>query len=271
MIVFVEIRNDEGKVYDSYLDLWTLVKLNDYKTCLLDEIDYDSDNTYIIYFPNGNTKAAFEAHKIRKCKLIWWHLEWGRWREAPDGVIWKDDKQEHYDQYDEIWVSDKYYQSVLKHYNPEKNIKYVFLGGHPDFGGEHGEEKWDFVDLAYNYGTRAHKVEILKNNGYTFAPSGWGEVKENALRHSRWGLALHQFNVPFISPQRFLLFASWGLPIVCDYCRNEYPYMVSKAALVHFNPRETGVADRKACSDMVAYNYDTVVRKMPFKECVDEA
>ena len=49
-ICFVKLLNDQGIIYSSYLEeFWFLVEVNGFKTCLIEEIDYDSDTTYICY------------------------------------------------------------------------------------------------------------------------------------------------------------------------------------------------------------------------------
>jgi len=267
MIKFVELLNDDGIIYPSYREeLWELVKLSGFETCKLDEIDYQSNDHYICYLRNGNTEANFNhiQAKDRKCKLILFLLEWGTWK---DGVMQGFDLEPYWDS---IWVSDRYYRELLRYKNPDIKVEYVFFGGHKDFCGQPSTQEWDFVHLSYAYGTREHKMQIMANNGYTFAPNGWGEEKKYSLAHSRWGLCLHQFPVSFANSQRLTLFASWKLPIISDVIRDPYPYQTFPEGIIHFDPRNTICGDKSAMADSVDMNH-FLVQHNSFKRSVEEA
>jgi hypothetical protein len=275
-VIFVELLNDDGEIYHSYRDeLWRLVQLSGYETCLLGEINYESDNTYVCYLRNGNTHANFahEQAKNRKCKLVLFLLEWGTWKYDNGQPYTQGFDVEDY--WDQVWTSDKYYQVLLKEKNPKASVEYVFLGGHPDFGGEPRHPKrWDFVTLSYAYGVRAHKMQILESHGYTFAPSQsdcWGEAKEESLAYAEWGLALQQFNTPFQNSQRMVLFASWKLPIIVDVVKNPFPYKIFPEGLVHFYPRETICGDKDVMREAAEYNHHLVTQVYTFKSQVDKA
>ena len=264
MIKFVEILNDEGKVYDSYEhELWELVKLSGFETCKLGEIDYDSDDTYICYLRNGNTHANFNGKK-HKCKLVLWLLEWAKWE---NGVLTGHELEDYWD---EVWVSDRYYQRLLSAEN-NREVKYVFMGGHKDFGGKSSDEKlWDFCLLSYLCGTREHKVKILINNGYSVAPNCWGKEKEEVLAKSRWGLALQQQNTPFMAPQRLMLYASWELPILTDYIKDEFPYKTFPEGLIHYNPKDTICGRRENIQGAIEWNKH-LCHTRTFKQSVEDA
>ncbi len=266
-VVFVNIRNDEGKLYDSYREeYYELVKLSGFQTIELGEIEYDRDYYVVVSPRNGNTEANFnhEQAKGRKCKLVLWLLEWSTWSKGQlQGA-----SLEPY--WDEVWVSDKYYQQLLQRHNPNATVKYVFLGGHPDFGGEPlRDKKWDFCLLAYLYGTRAHKAQILVDNGYSIAPNGWGETKRYTLSKCHWGLCMHQFGVPFLNSQRLTLFASWKLPIICDYVKAPYPYQLFPEGLIHMDPRNTICGDEETMKRAVDYNFHLVTTRTFRKEVED--
>lgn len=269
-VVFVEMRNDQGKVRDSYTDYWTLVNLSGYKTCLLSEIDFKSDNVYIFSPDDGNSKAHFTQRAAwdRKCKVILLQLEWPAWvnglltgYETPDYV-------------DEMWVCDPaYYDLLRKKEGGKPKLRYMFLGGHPNFGNPdytYDFAKWDFCHLSYVYGVREHKMRILAERGFTFAPNGWGAEREASLRGSRWGLHLHQRPLPYLAPQRFVLFASYGLPIITDPLDIAYPYIVFQDALIHFDPRETQVSNDVIRKEAVDWNFHMVTEKITFKKQVDQ-
>lgn len=269
---------DDINQYNSYIDYWTLVRLSGYEICSLGEIDYnDPKIAYVVAPFNGNVQASFGSPeaKNRKCKLILWQFEfchkWGL-----DGV--PEDNMDAPD-VDEIWTSEPAYLELLKRYNPDKadRMRYIFLGGHEDYGEIPAEDKiYDLCDLSYRYGTRAHKIAILEGHGYSFAPlsrwvenEGYGEARDIILRHSKWGIQLHQFAMPFIAPQRFTMFASYRLPIISDYCAKPKPYQILMGPLIHFNPKESILANEENVREIVEYNYKLVAEDRTFRKEVD--
>ena len=50
-IVFVRVRNDHGKLYDSYTDYNKLIDLSGFDRCELNEVEHGSDNVYIFLHP----------------------------------------------------------------------------------------------------------------------------------------------------------------------------------------------------------------------------
>jgi hypothetical protein len=211
---FVKVRNDQGEVYGSYRDYWRLVALANFPTCELSEIDKESTNTYIVSPDNGNVAAVLAGSHT--CKFILWQLERPGWVENQVPA-----------HFDEMWVSDRYHKSLI----PDDNCKYVTLGGHPDLAtGVKGEPEWDFVLTAYIYGKREAQVAALKEQGYTFAPNGYDYAeREYSLNHSRYGLCLHQDEMPIIEPLRYVLYACYDLPIVNEKTEDCFPYRVAAA------------------------------------------
>lgn len=272
--VFVTVRNDKGSTYESYFDYWKIIGLSGYKTCDLGEIDFQSDSTYVYSPANGNTFACFtqDKAKSRRCKVVLWQLEWARWE---NGVL---KGLEVPDYVDEMWISDLAYCDLARTWNPgkESRIRYVFMGGHPAYGNPNyatREIKHDFCHLSYVWGVREHKMRILHDRGFTFADDGncWGEARERALRTSRWGLQLHQRPLPYMAPQRLLIFASYGLPIITDPLIEPYPYRVFQDGLIHWDPRETSVSNPGFTKEAVDYNYLVVTKMKTFRKEVDGA
>lgn len=267
--VFVAVRNDQGQIYDSYSDYWRLVLLSGYKTCEISEIDFKSSNIYLFTPDNGNTQAAFQTPQARdrKCKLILLQLEWPRWN---NGVLAGHEKPDYVD---ELWVFDRHFYDLTQRFSADPlKVRYLTLGGHPQFGNPDYATRslrWDFVHLLYVYGVREHKLNILHDRGFTFAPNGWGQDREYALKNSRWGLHLQQFPMPFIAPQRFTLFASYGLPILSDYCADPYPFVIFQDALIHWDPRETSVMHEGLRKEAVEHNFNLVREKLTFRSQID--
>lgn len=241
--IFVKVRNDQGVLYDSYRDYWHLIELSTFPTCELSDVVPDSDQTYIFSPDNGNVAACCE--RPHRAKYILWQLE------IPGQVNLKIP-----DYFDVMWVSCRYWQSLV----PE--AAFVVIGGHPDLFKEPQEPKrWDFCHLAYLYGKRAAQVYDLEQQGFTMAPIGWGDIRDQAMAYSQWGLCLHQNPVPALSPQRMTLFACNKLPIVLEEANPE-PYEVVK--LLDFN-RDIDF------TQMVENNFKYFTQTMTFRKAVEGA
>ena len=274
--IFVLSRTTNGKLVESYCDYHHMIALSKYETCELNEIDYQSDNVYIWSSHIGNPTQVFmhaEA-KSRKCKLVFWNIEWPNWIDGQLVGFEGSDYLGIEAHVDEMWVSDKYILSLLHRFKPDvaHKIKFVFLGGHKDFGEQsdaHREIKYDFTHFMYITGIRGQKFHLLQEHGFRMAPNGYGSERLEGLLHSRWGLHLHQNSLACISPQRFMLFASYCLPIITDYCGDPSPYMVFQDALIHFDPRKSSVMNKEMRREAVEYNYYLVTEKCTFRKEVD--
>jgi hypothetical protein len=177
-----------------------------------------------------------------------------------------------------MWISDKYLYGLLCHFKPHANHKFrfVFFGGHPDFGNKddgNRKIKYDCAHFMYLTGVRGFKFNFMRDvikivmAPNTFIP----EERNKILLQSRWGLHLHQNSLACISPQRFMLFASFSLPIITDYVQNPFPYEVFQDGLVHFDPRKSSVMNDSMRRNAVEYNYYLVTDKHSFKKEVDRA
>jgi hypothetical protein len=276
----------EGKIRESYTDLFHMVDLWGYKRCDYNQIDYQSDSIYVCTFKDGMADSAFSSPeaKARKCKIVLHQLEWAEWKDG--GLIFPEWAGEKYNLMfeflwaDEIWFSDKWMYQMVGRFNPKQfnRCRYVFLGGHPEFGISPDDKAaipvlWEAVHLSYLTGMRGQKYEFLRQvNGNSFwGPQGWGDERHRALAHARYGVNLHQGQMPVITPQRFMFFASYSLPILTDYCGDPSPYMVFQDALNHFEPSKTSVANKELREEAVRHNYDLVTRRQTFKSEVDKA
>lgn len=282
-IIFID-HFAEGKIRDSYWDLYNMVDLWGYKRCSMNEVDYQSDATYICTFKDGAADSSFSSKeaKARKCKIVLWQLEWPEWEDGklqfPEHAGEKYNIMGEWLWADEIWVSDKYVIDLMEKFNPAQShrFRYVFLGGHPDFGAQGYDDReffWRGVYIAYLAGMRMHKYELLRTiNGNTFwAPNGWGKERHHALIHTRWGINLHQGEMPVITPQRFMIFASYSLPILTEYCADPSPYIVFQDGLNHFQPHKTAVGNKMLRDGAIAHNYELVTHWKTFKSEVDAA
>ena len=282
-IIFVDHFGD-GKFRESYTDLFHMVDLWGYKRCSFNEVDYQSENTYICTFKDGAADSSFSSAeaKARKCKIVLWQLEWPEWK---DGDLhfpeWAGEKYNIMGEWmwaDEIWVSDRHVIKLMSIFNPDQihRFRYVFLGGHPDFGAQGYDQReffWEAVHISYLTAMRGTKYELLRQfNPNTFwGPNGWGKERHEALIHSKWGINLHQGEMPVITPQRFMIFASYSLPILTEYCADPSPYIVFQDALNHFQPHKTAVGNKMLRDEAIAWNYDLVTRRKTFRSEVDKA
>lgn len=242
------MRNDEGKLYDSYVDYWILVDLSGFKKCELSEIDRDSDNVYIFSPVNGNTSAFMASpHKAR---FIAWQLERpsDMKMHIPDGIT-------------EMWFSDP------EICNQDKRMKPVVLGGHPKLGNEKLPPKYDFALMCYLYGKRDRQISELKRLGWRCSGNSYYLPRRNMeLQTSKYGLCLHQDDEPIIEPLRFVLFACYKLALVVEHSNTYYPYNV-----IELYPLNT-LKDRLSTAQVVAdENYNLMTKKLTFRKCIEDA
>ena len=273
--IFALSRTTGGKLFDSYIDYHRMIEMWNYPTCELNEIDYESDNTYIYSSPIGIPQQVFfhDAAKNRKCKLVMIFLEWPKWENGEllhlKGLA---------DPVDEVWVCDKHLYDLWQMFEPQtiNKVRFMVMGGHPDFGVKPQDRKksdyeWDCVHLMYLTGMRGFKFHVMRDEiGYSMAPTTYNdEARRNTLLNSEFGLNLHQNPLPCISPQRFMVFASYCLPIITDFCENPYPYHVFNDALIHFDPRKTSVSNELLRNTATEYNRYMVTVKHNFKAEVE--
>jgi len=287
-IFFIEMLGDGGKIRPSYTDYYLMAKMWGYKTCLLNEVDYQSENIYICSFKDGAADSSFSSAeaKARKCKIVLHQLEWCEWHNGELMFPEWTDGDKTYNRMgewiwaDEIWVSDHYLYNLMRRFNPKNfhRFRYVFLGGHPDFGIAPAEKvkleiKWEAVHISYLTGMRGQKYEFMRvvNGNNFWGPNGWGDDRHQALLHARYGVNLHQGKLPVITPQRFMIFASYSLPILTDHCEDPRPYTVFQDAITHYEPSKTSVANLELAQEAVARNYDLVTRRQTFRSEVDKA
>lgn len=187
--------------YGSYQDLYTLIDLSDFDTCYIDEIDRDSDSTYIITVRNGELGAGWEG---ARASIYLFDLEWRRAPEAPiPGVK-------------EVWMCDKWQAELT-------GSKYVPVGGHAGLASVHdarGAEQYDVAFLAYMTYRRQHVYNDLQARGVRMPPtSAWGAERDAILRASRVYLHIHQHDdIPAVPGLRLVIAAAYKLPFVSEAC-----------------------------------------------------
>lgn len=183
--------------YDSYADLYTLIGLSGYPTCYIDEIDAQSDNTYIVTILNGEVTGWPDA----KARIILWDLEY-HLDGIPDlaGIA-------------EVWASDKWYAGVI-------NARYVPMGSHAGLCPERTpkQDAYDVAYLAYLVPRRQRIQHDLTAAGVRVSPSSaWGSARHTLLRNSAAYLHVHQHdNAPTIAPLRLVVAAAYALPFITE-------------------------------------------------------
>lgn len=184
--------------YQSYSDYWRLIELSGYPLIFIDEIDPQSDNTYIFSQPPTDWHHGWNNPRAR---IIYWAIEWYLdvdYRSIP-GV--------------ELWSADKWYADRI-------GAKYVPMGSHPALNphaDEFHEKRYDVATLWAASSTRYHAEDLLNRMGVRRAPNGWGDERHNILSQSRMMVAVHQYpEAQTVAPQRWALAAAYKLPVVSE-------------------------------------------------------
>lgn len=194
-VVFAKTRWE----YASYIDFWKVCALSDFPVVYVDEIDPQSDNTYIVTPLNGEWHEGWQAPRAR---IILWDLEWRSAKPNIRGVS-------------EVWASDEWYAAKI-------GSKYVPLGSHPGLcAGDPAktEKKYDITMMAYMVYRRGIIEGKLKDEGLRVAPSYGAEDsrRHGILMQSRLVLHVHQYeDIHTISPTRWQTAAAYHLPILSE-------------------------------------------------------
>lgn len=183
--------------YDSYRDLYRLIELSDYPLIYVDEIDADSDNTYILTLLNGENQHGWDTPRAQ---IILWDLEW-RLNNPPNvpGVS-------------RVWASDAWYAEEI-------GAQFVPFGSHP--GLRDTADDTPQTDVAAMMYTGPYRrqciINALRQRGVSVAGPAWGDVRAHILTRSWIMLHIHQHdNVPTIAPLRWALAAAYSLPVVSE-------------------------------------------------------
>lgn len=211
--------------YDQYDDFYRLAELSGFPIIYLDEIDFSEPGVYITSPKNGEW-AHFEnevaAHKPRNAHIVWWCLERPANAGGGGGALYtyaRDNRQAMYDRLcDEVWVSDPALAD-------ETGLRYVVLGSHPDVGETSDAKRYDWTHQSYDGPGRRQRVYYHKDlKPYVIGPNAWNPERHEILKASRFGVAVHQDSHPFQEPLRNALFASYGLPILMETCKQSWPW-----------------------------------------------
>ncbi len=214
--------------YQSYDDFFRLAELAGFPVISANDLDLTRECAYIISPDNGDwpghIAACEKKSRVRNAWLILWQLE----RPGLSGGLGAYGRR-HREQmnrrlYDEVWVSDRRLAD-------ETGLRFVSLGSHPGLGQPGENKEWSVAHISYAIPRRQtvysrisgmHPSQLPGPNGAM--PSAWGDVRDLVLRGSRFGLAVHQDNHPFIEPLRLAVFAAYGLPTIMETSFDPWPY-----------------------------------------------
>ncbi len=187
--------------YASYADFWRLVDLSGFPTCYTDEVDADSDNTYIVVIKNGEIVGWNNP----RARLIFWCLEWAEYPHIP-GVS-------------EVWHMDAAFAKRC-------GYKYVPVGGHPELcslpvRNSAAEMKYDVAYLMYmTWRRQVIEGQFKDIHHVKLSPSSaWGVERDAILRASRVYVHAHQWDerdkqgVPGL---RMVVAAAHRMPVICE-------------------------------------------------------
>lgn len=263
-IVFALPRHE----YASYADLYQLIYLSEFESVFIDEIDPDSDNTYVITILNGEVTGWQGA----KAKIVVYDLEWRTEPNPPiPGVA-------------EFWTADKWHAELC-------HCKYVPMGSHSSlrhidernavYETDHWANGGDVYDAAYigfiiGVQRRERMRQQLIERGVRLSPHGaWGGDRYHVLSTSRTYLHVHQLDyAPGIPALRMVVAAAYSLPVLTETVADvgifgdcilqaDYPYYADcVTAWIHANGQ---------LAEMGARLHDRLCSERTFRKCIEDA
>lgn len=163
----------------------------------MDEMDLQSDNTYIFSTPDTHWHHGWPE---AKCRIIYYCFEWYLDVDYSKIPV-------------EIWCTDKSWSTRI-------GAKYVPMGSHRDLNpqpDERCEKAYDVATLWAPSHPRYHAEDLLQRASLTRAPNAWGDERHRVLSQSRMMVAVHQnHDVQTVAPQRWALAAAYRLPVISE-------------------------------------------------------
>lgn len=199
-IIFARTRHH----YQSYADYWRMVELSGFPTCYVDEIDPDSDHTYIVTPDNDEVRNAGWPDAPR-AQIIHWDLEWRLEPVAPIRGVRR------------YWHMDKFVADTI-------GVQYAPMGGHLGLREQKPSSGpwYDVAFLGYMVSRRQAVAEELRENRVDVSPSdAWGDKRHNILTRSKIYLHVHQLaNIPGLPALRLVVAAAYQLPFLTEAVPN---------------------------------------------------
>lgn len=194
-------------VYDSYADWHRLAELSGYKSCLVNEIDPESTNTYIVTPLSGEWNHGWQG--TVSAQIILADIEW---RLKESDYAWAESDLTIPPGVSRVWAFDKWYAERI-------GAEYVPLGSHPGLVGEAPADGkgWDIAPLSYRTGRRNAAFGDMERLNVTIAPNAWGDERDALLKECKAVVHVHQHeNVPTVAPLRYALAAAWHKPLISE-------------------------------------------------------
>ena len=280
--------------YDSFLDFWRMVEVNDFPWCYVDQIDVGTETTYLIPTINGEFRPHIDNHRNERknCSLVWWNLE--RQDHADLGDL---------DNYlDAVWVSCHTYYEILK---PNGKTLFVPMGSDARIGTnaddlpkrydfihlsylthrrscvidhlplsqpDRGQDLWDDEEIQQRRDDNAWTGSVLDTNGAR-RPESCGRRHE-ALCSSRFMLSIRQDELPMQEPIRIAIAAAYALPFVSEHVPDPWPLVprthyfdLPYAEITTQFPQIARYTDSRE----IGYNlWELYTQKMPFAKNVQQ-
>ncbi len=262
--------------YQSYSDFWTLVEASGFRTCYVDEIDFDRDETFITTPVNGEHRPHLENCRKRltgprKATVVWWNLE------RPEGVgasLVESIRRQNeiiFEFVDAVWTSDRFMAEAAK----GQNAYFCRMGSHAALaeGSSRGKEfKYDVAHMSYRSPRRDHIYARLSR--LRMAPTGWGSERSQTLDASRAMLNVHQTEAPISEPLRIVVAAAFRLPYLTESSADPYPLKSGETCLEASYPDLPAALStwlRRNLSELGENLHRELVEKWSFRAGVDEA
>lgn len=264
--------------YDSYSDFWKLVELSNFTTCYVDQIDLQSDNTYIVCPVNGELRPHVQHRRTlgpQTARIIWWNLERPDCPvdDSPNGVGYFKVIDEILNYVDDVWVSDRMYAAL------DSRMRFVPLGSHISLAGVISTTRWrqyDVTLMAAPVPRRDGVICELKQLGVTVAPNAWGANRHEILCSTPIMLNVHQHEnpMPIGEPLRFALAAAYKMLVVSETVDDPYPVSVVSMPLEYLAVFVDGARHGDvgpAARELTEKNWRVMCVEQPFRHGVMEA
>lgn len=202
--------------YQSYSDLWRLVEWAGYPIIYVDQLDPQSDNTYIITPLNDEWLAGWQNPKAQ---IIHYELEW-RWDERAN---WKEPEG-----VSRVWHIDPWFAKEFDfEYVPVGSDDRLCVSGRNVCPEPYKDCRYDVAIMSYQTPRRQAISATLENLGLRLAPLGglWGMDRSLALDDSHCMVHVHQNdNAPGIASLRWAIAAAHHLPLITETVRDRGIY-----------------------------------------------
>jgi len=257
-VIFCKTRyQDHG--YQSYNDFFKLVELSGYPLIYVDQIDINTDNTYIYTPSNGEMVNGWP---IGKAQIILWQMEWQLTDEhnTPPGVS-------------RVWCPDAWFAE-------KQGYEYVPIGSHYDLNEcqEHPRFYYDVSFLSYQTGRRQTITRQVQQQGLIVAPNSGlhGYARSSVLTESRLMMHVHQHDgIPGIAALRWALAAAHRMPLMTEQVANygifNYKYMMQAryGTLAEFAKQVLQPENRNMLEDYSASLHRLLCVENTFRKVVD--